>query len=50
MMTAPSLLNQERQVMHPITLAYSARIDDMREVIFAVGKDEIGVRHSVIAV
>jgi hypothetical protein len=36
--------------VHPIILTYTARIDDVREIIFAVGENEIGVRHSVVAV
>ncbi|MDQ2949182.1 MAG: hypothetical protein M3Y27_25130 [Acidobacteriota bacterium] len=34
--------------MRPIILTYPARIDDMREVIFAVGEDEISLRRRVL--
>src|ERR1039458_3675138 len=43
----PGLLNQKRQVVNPILLADTARIDHVREVIFAVGEYKIGVRHGV---
>ena len=46
----PGLLDQKRQVVHPILLTYTARINDVREIIFAVGENEIGVLHSVVAV
>src|ERR1700736_6058516 len=46
----PGLLDQKRQVVHPILLTYSARIDDVREIIFAVGENEISVCHSVVPV
>jgi len=46
----PGLLNQKRQVVNPILLTYTARIDHVREVIFAVGEYKIGVRHGVVVV
>src|ERR1700674_161676 len=46
----PGLLHQQGQVVHPILLTYSARIDDVREIIGAVGENEISVCHSVVPV
>ena len=36
--------------MQPIVLTYPARIDNVREIIFAVSENEIGMRHCVVAV
>ena len=40
----PSLLNQKRQVVYPIVLTYPARIDNVRQIIFGVCNNKIGVR------
>ena len=46
----PGLLNQKRQVVYPIVLAYAARINDMGQVIFGVRHNKIGVGNRIIAV
>jgi hypothetical protein len=40
----PSLLNQKGQVVYPIVLTYPARIDNVRQIIFGVRDNKIGVR------
>ncbi len=41
----PSLLNQKRQVVYPIVFAYSARIDNVGQIVFGVCDNKIGVRN-----
>ena len=40
----PSLLNQKGQVVYPIVFTYPARIDNVRQIIFGVRDNKIGVR------
>ena len=39
----PSLLNQKGQVVYPIVFAYPARIDNVRQIVFGIRDNKIGV-------
>src|SRR6266478_8848260 len=44
----PSLLNQKRQVVHPIVFTNPARIDYMGQIVFCVRDNKIGVPNRIV--
>src|SRR3954451_18608234 len=46
---APTLIDQEGQIVYPVVLTHAARIDHVGEIVLRVRHNEIGVCDSIIA-